>query len=276
MKLNRSTFHRWVKLARREFRDKRRKIYWHFRHGIAIKVAPAYFPPERYCPICGKFSLYFLPESIIGKLLFHYLPDGRFKETICPYCSSAARQRLFWHYIHKNWCPPPRRVLHIGPGGILHLISKMKILFGDGYVSVDLLHPAAMVQMDISNLAFPSEVFDLVYCSHVLEHVEGDDSKAMRECRRVLRFGGRAIFQVPLTSQNTFEDWTITDPSERRKVFGRKDHVRIYGPDFHDRLSDSGFQVETFRVGDVMEKGEAKRMGLADRADEEILFVCRR
>ena len=272
--MRRTTLTRRTKLARRWFRDKRRKAYWHVRHGIAIKGAPAYFPPERYCPICEKSSLYFLPASLIAKLLFHYLPDGRFKDVQCPYCSSAARQRLFWYYSAKNLLSPPQRVLHIGPGGVLHLISKMKALFGDGYVTVDLRHPAAMVKMDITNLAFPSEVFDIVYCSHVLEHVEGDDREAMQECRRVLRFGGSAIFQVPITGKKTFEDWTITDPSERRKVFGRKDHVRLYGLDFHDRLSDSGFQVETCRAEDLMEKEEMKRIGLASCANEEILFLC--
>lgn len=79
---------------------------------------------------------------------------------------------------------------------------------------------------------------------------------------------------VPITSEKTFEDWSITDPSERRKVFGQKDHVRRYGPDFHDRLSDAGFQVETFRADDLMEKEEMKRIGLASTVNEEILFLC--
>lgn len=276
MKLKRTTLLRRMKLTRRRFRDKRRKAYWHFRHGIAIKWAPANFPPKRYCPICEQSSLYFLPASRIAKLVFHYLPDGRFKDAQCPYCSSAARQRLFFYWITKNLPPPsPQRVLHIGPGGVTTLISKMKDLFGNGYVTTDLCHPAAQVLSDITSLAFPSEVFDIIYCSHVLEHVR-DDRKAMQECRRVLRFGGRAIFMVPVASEKTFEDWTITDPSERAKVFGRKDHVRLYGPDFHDRLSDAGFQVEMFRAEDLMEKEEMKWIGLARYANEEILFVCRR
>lgn len=42
----------------------------------------------------------------------------------------------------------------------------------------------------------------------------------------------------------TFEDDTITDPQERTRIFGQYDHLRIYGRDYDDRLSEAGFDVE--------------------------------
>lgn|SRR5208337_471698 len=40
------------------------------------------------------------------------------------------------------------------------------------------------------------------------------------------------------------EDPSITDPRERERRFGQFDHVRIYGPDYPQRLAAGGFEVE--------------------------------
>lgn len=46
---------------------------------------------------------------------------------------------------------------------------------------------------DITDIPFPSSSFELIVCCRVLSHVE-DIAMAFRECARVLRPGGRAIF----------------------------------------------------------------------------------
>ena len=75
--------------------------------------------------------------------------------------------------------------------------------------------------MDLTNLTFDSRMFDLIICSHVLEHIE-DDGSAMREMARVLRPNGRAIVLVPVDMgrDTTYEDASITAPSERLAPFG--------------------------------------------------------
>ena len=50
--------------------------------------------------------------------------------------------------------------------------------------------------MDVQNLPFADNSFDLIICNHVLEHVF-DEKKAMQELFRVLTKGGQAILQVP-------------------------------------------------------------------------------
>ncbi len=51
--------------------------------------------------------------------------------------------------------------------------------------------------LDISRNSFPeSEIYDTVVCLNVLEHVE-DDAEALRNMRRLLRPGGRAVVFVP-------------------------------------------------------------------------------
>lgn len=115
------------------------------------------------------------------------------------------------------------------------------------YLTADLNSASAMVKMDITEIDYPDQSFDVIICNHVLEHII-DDSRAMSELRRVLKSGGWGILQVPisLSLAQTYEDFSITDPTEREQVFGQSDHVRIYAIDYLDRLKESGFQVDPF------------------------------
>ena len=62
---------------------------------------------------------------------------------------------------------------------------------------VDLLEVPPEVCMSITEACFPSNCFDLVICSHVLEHVR-EDRQAMAELFRVTRPGGLALLPVPV------------------------------------------------------------------------------
>jgi SAM-dependent methyltransferase len=121
-----------------------------------------------------------------------------------------------------------------------------------------------MVKMDITNIEYDNQSFDVIYCGHVLEHVQ-DDRRAMREFHRVLRRNGWAILLVPITAEETFEDPSIVDPKQRLEAFGQEDHVRRYGPDYIDRLCEAGFKVDVAKVEDLVDKDDAIRMGLTLR-----------
>ena len=146
-------------------------------------------------------------------------------------------------------------------------------MLGDGYLTADLFDPRVMVKMDITNIQYPDETFDVIYCSHVLEHVP-DDKKAMCEFYRVLKSDGWAILLVPVTAKETFEDPAITDPAERLRLFGQKDHVRVYGPDYADRLAEAGFKVDISTPSDFLTAEQILRMGLS-RATGEIYFCTK-
>jgi len=142
---------------------------------------------------------------------------------------------------------------------------------GAGYLTGDLGKRRAMVKMDISDIQFPDETFDVVYCSHVLEHVP-DDKRAMSELFRVLKNDGWAVLLVPINSKKTFEDPSIVDPKERLEVFGQEDHVRRYGPDYVDRLRDAGFFVEVFKVSDIVSQSDALQRGLTENCGD--IYYC--
>jgi SAM-dependent methyltransferase len=185
------------------------------------------------CPCC---------ERSFRKFIRRYQED-----TLCPGCLSLRRHRLLLLYLLAETRITSRglAVLHLAPEEGLQ--ARLSAIAGPSYVSMD-AHSAsiAMVTGDITAIPFDAESFDLVICSHVLEHVM-DDRKAMRELFRVLRPGGKALLLQPVHDElpMTIEDPTVTSPRERLQVFGQRDHVRIYGRDFVPRLEEAGFAVTT-------------------------------
>lgn len=194
------------------------------------------------------------------------------EDALCVHCGALERHRFVWLYFSEKtdlFDGRTKKVLHVAPERCFeHLLKKQ---LGDGYVTADLTSPRAMVKMDITDIQYPDDSFDVIYCSHVLEHVQ-DDRKAMREFHRVLAKDGWAILLVPITVDRTLEDPTIIDPSERLRVFGQKDHVRRYGPDFVDRLREAGFTVTVTRVSDLFEPADSIRMGLTSVSGE--IYHC--
>jgi ubiquinone/menaquinone biosynthesis C-methylase UbiE len=126
--------------------------------------------------------------------------------------------------------------------------------------------------MNVSELTFPSETFDVVICNHVLEHVP-DDRKALSELYRVLKKGGWGSIQVPMKDEITFEDLAITDPRERDRLFGQDDHVRQYGLDYLDRLREAGFEVLVFKKSEIESPEELERLSVS--IENEVVLVLK-
>jgi ubiquinone/menaquinone biosynthesis C-methylase UbiE len=104
--------------------------------------------------------------------------------------------------------------------------------------------------MSVTQTCFPSNAFDLVICSHVLEHVKAD-RPAIAELFRVTKPGGLAIIPVPIdwSSESTEEQQGLS-PSERAELYGEADHVRKYGRDYLRRLKDAGFEPYVYRLNE--------------------------
>ncbi|HUF80440.1 MAG TPA: methyltransferase domain-containing protein [Burkholderiales bacterium] len=142
---------------------------------------------------------------------------------------------------------------------------------GLDYLSVDLSSPGAMARMDLTRMACPDSTFQAIYCSHVLEHIP-DDRKAISELYRVLRPGGWAVLEVPITADKTHEDPSVVDPEERKKHFGQRDHVRRCGPDYVERVRSAGFVVQVLCSTDLAAETDCRRMGFLPAP----LFFCRK
>lgn len=170
---------------------------------------------------------------------------------------------MVWAFLSAHtdiFIEPRKRLLHIAPEPCLS--RPLRSLLGDSYITADLRAKGVDMQLDITNIHLPDESFDVIYCSHVLEHVP-DDRRAMRELCRVLKRDGWALLLVPMRSSLavTDEDPTVTSPAERQRRFGNADHVRQYGFDYVDRLKESGFDVATHGP-EIFSLKDIQRMGL--------------
>ena len=140
------------------------------------------------------------------------------------------------------------------------------------YTTADLESPLADVKMDVHEIPFGDNVFDVVFCNHVMEHVN-DDIKAMSEIHRVLKPGGWAIIQSPqdYNRDTTLEDPSITDPKDRERIYWQSDHVRLYGLDYGKRLQKAGFKVTEDRYVMELPQERVKRYALPSK---EIIYFC--
>jgi SAM-dependent methyltransferase len=192
---------------------------------------------------------------------------------MCPVCKSRCRTRLVWCFLDKDKTlfdeSQTKRLLHIAPEPCFE--KRFKEMPEIDYLSGDINASKAMEQIDIMNISYPDNYFDVLFCSHVLEHVI-DDRKAVREFYRVLKLNGVAMIMVPINRPQSVEDPAITDPNEQKRLYGTRGHVRAYGPDFVNRLSEAGFEVTKVRPQDVLDDKEAIRQGVRGGP----LFLCRK
>ena len=216
-------------------------------------------------------------DPIDGKSYRKFLPYGYGKQrenALSPGTLSLERHRQMWLYLQNetDFFTKNYKVLHIAPEQeFLRKFKKMKNL---DYTSADLFSPIVDVKADILDLPFEDESFDVIFCNHVLEHIE-DDRKAMSELYRVMKKGGWGILQVPMKNslEKTYEDFTITDPKARQKHFGQYDHVRWYGMDYFDRLKSVGFDAEANFYSQKFSDADIKKFGLNRN---EILPIVRK
>ena len=138
-------------------------------------------------------------------------------------------------------------------------------------VSVPLV---ADIHFDLHKIPLDDNKIDVLFCNHVLEHVE-DAMQCMRELHRVMKPGGWGIMQVPqdFSRSETYEDPSITSPEEREKHFWQKDHVRLFGMDYQDWLETAGFEVERFEVNAHMSPEQVNRFRINPK---EILYIARK
>jgi hypothetical protein len=219
-----------------------------------------YSGDARFCPICESHVARFLPADFVPQ------PDAR-----CPICGSLDRQRLFWLYLTERtdlFSERTKQLLHIAPE--YAIAQRLKSVPTIEYLSADLNSRMVMVRMDITDIQFPKNVFDVILCNHVMEHIP-DDAAALAELYRVLKPGGWAILQTPIKGVTTIEDPSVTTPRERLERFGQRDHVRIYGRDYVDRLAAAGFEVTVDGFGRTIDDERATLMGL-DRSED--IYVC--
>ena len=229
------------------------------------------------CPFCKWHFRRFVPIAAAKSPLFereHVVGGGHFEHSECPWCGSFERERQIYLYLrdHTDVFSRPLRLMHVAPEPNLQRVLRGAANID--YVSTDLASPRADLKCDLTNVPLASDSFDVILCNHVLEHIP-DDAAAMRELFRLLKPGGWAILQVPLavTRAATEYDPAMTTPQQRLLHYGQRDHVRLYGRDYGDRLAAAGFSVEHHDTRQRSGDDYVRRHALIP---DEILYIARK
>ncbi|MFP4088889.1 MAG: class I SAM-dependent methyltransferase [Cyclobacteriaceae bacterium] len=238
-----------------------RKILQLFGQKLLSIVAFFYRGNNYQCPVDGKTYR-------------RLLPYGRIEtrpNALCPSSLTLERHRLMWLYLKQrtDFFTRQHKVLHVAPE--ICFIDRFEAMPNLEYITADLESPWAKVKMDLHDVPFEDNTFDVIFCNHVMEHVE-DDIRCMSELHRVLKPGGWAIIQSPVYDfPVTLEDKSITDPAEREKAFGQRDHLRMYGQDYAQRLRSAGFQVSEDDFVKTLSPEEIRWYALMP---DETIYLC--
>jgi len=235
-------------------------------HWAARGLSIFYIGNKVECPVCNSKYRKFLPYG---------RNTSSRENALCPSCLSLERHRLMALYMKRktNFYTAKLKVLHVAPEYCF--IDRFEQMQNLDYITADIESPLAKVKMDIHQIPFPENTFDVAICNHVMEHVD-DYILAMSELHRVLKPGGWALIQSPqdMKYEVTYEDPTITDPKEREIHFLQNDHLRLFGRNYGKELEKGGFKVTEDRfVMDELSPAEVKKYSLPG---EEIVYFCQK
>lgn len=187
------------------------------------------------CPICNYFGPFADLDSFAGLR----------KHAMCPRCGALERHRLQYLTVRDVLAGrnlQELRILHVAPEKCMRQYFACR---SSRYETTDLYMEGVDHRADIRQLPFSDGSYDLVYCSHVLEHIR-EDRKAVAEIQRVLRPGGLAMLPVPVVCEKTIE---YPEPNPREAG-----HVRAPGQDYFELYKDFFSKVQVYRSGSFSEK----------------------
>lgn len=237
---------------------------------IYLTIQGIYYYGDKYrCPCCNKKFRKFLDFNYKRKIYNPKKYINTYKNTICPYCLSLPRHRIICEYLKSNQkLMRNKRILLFAPErGIKEFLKANDISF----TTADLYREADF-RIDITNIDFEDSTFDVVFCNHVLEHVD-DYKKALKEVNRILTTGGTFICSVPVdtNSQKTVES-TLNSNEERRIFYGQADHYRNFGLDIPKVIEKFGFEINEIN-GDDFDKDIVPVIG-PGKYDYNHIFIC--
>lgn len=224
--------------------------------GLRRRASPLFWAGDAvHCPVCQRSFRGFRPA---GKR------QVRRDNAICPYCTARERDRLAYLLLCGPKAPPAGSpILHIAPEACLQ--PRLRELAAGDYVSADLVRTDVDQRFDVMAIPHAEASFFGIYCSHVLQDVP-DDIRAMAELFRILKPGGWAILNVPVTAEKSVDH--PHRPGHLRHSLDRRpaEHLRTYGHDFEQRMGSVGFQMHVIRPGDMVAADDQARFGIAGAA----------
>jgi len=166
-----------------------------------------YISKLKTCPCCGNEVVYEPLADYYRIMRERYQVTAQGKgetcnegEYSCPKCYASDRDRLMISFLKKEGLDKARegmRVLQIAPAAVISSWIERHCPH-TAYETTDLYMENVSFRSDIMNMDMVGdETYDVIICSHVLEHVR-DDRKALREMKRILKPDGKIVFLVPI------------------------------------------------------------------------------
>ena len=193
-----------------------------------VNLANKVLPEKIECPCCGWR----------GRRFYDYMEVGfTVPKTVCPQCESHARQRLLFLWLAREFPLQDKSgvALVFAPTKALAPVWEKTTSLWIYKVDLQAARKPDL-QADMRQLPIAADSVDLIWCHHVLEHIE-EDRAAMSELSRILRPStGELIVSVPMEIGTVTREYGFANSREAG-------HWRMYGDDFADRLGESGFSA---------------------------------
>jgi len=184
-----------------------------------------------YCFVCKAYIEFQVDFSYSCKVDGILTPNWR-ETLICPYCQLNNRMRASIH-IFEQECKPTQNAKIYATEQITPLFKllRAKYIFAIGSEYRENLLPPGKSNTDnirnedLTKLTFNYDEFDFILSFDVFEHIS-DYKKALSECLRCLRPGGRLFFSIPL-QRDRRETLVLTRLNSDGTI------VHIFPPDYH-------------------------------------------
>jgi SAM-dependent methyltransferase len=213
-----------------------------------------------FCNVCGNDTEFSVTES----------PNLR-ESLYCNSCGSTARNRMLASGILQVASAPPFQsiaALANAPAGpeildtdcyspIFQLLRKANFYRSSVYIPQKKFGSNMfdrVTNVDLQDIPFESECFDIILTSDVMEHVRRDDL-AHREIHRCLKPSGYYVFTVPYVPGWSNNQIRVDSSGAEDVYLMQKEYhgdpvtgngvlvYRIYGNEFIEQLTNMGFEV---------------------------------
>jgi predicted SAM-dependent methyltransferase len=178
---------------------------------------------------------------------------------VCPRCFSRQRHRSIYHYLTLNKMTEGNACLDVAS----RRIFQHRLSYSD-YITIDKIPGYADHTMDVCDLKFSDNRFDLIICCSVLQFVNNYQS-ALLEMYRVLKPTGTCIIQIPYdpTADKTYL-LNIENTSIHCGPYATNHQVCFSYPDILQQLQQN-FEVKTYLYNET-----------AFEFSQQNIFVCQK
>lgn len=210
-------------------------------------------PQEMVCNVCGL--------STWGDM-------GSRPAARCNSCGSLERTRVTKLFLDKFALPKPgSKILHFAPErGMYSFLSKVE---GVQYEPVDFapenfkLRGVKKFDLCYDAAKLPSNKYDLIIHSHVMEHIPCNVTAVLFHLHRALKPGGKHIMCLPFLGETYGEDLGPLTPKEAQRRFGQDDHVRKFGTEDIQKTIGMIFKIPTtYSLDDYLSREDMDKFNI--------------